>query len=400
MTPASALLARPLLHSTYITASGSTHPWIASRHRAAAQQRAFGATSGRQVQAGRPSGASTALKENVKHREEEQHVPVVGGEGKGVEGPHYQDKMIGDSLSVTHDQGQWTLFQPIYTAQDLDAVQVVGRTPVTVSDKLAHGAVKFMRGTFDFFARYKHYDVPAETLAMKPIPVEQLRSEGKILTVKQWLARIILLESFAGCPGMIAGTIRHLRSLRLLRRDGGWIHTMLEEAENERMHLLTFMTIAQPTWFLRLLCLGAQGVMYNILFLSYLVSPSTVHRFVGALEEEATRTYTHCISDLEKGLIPEWENVPAPKIAIDYWRMPSDSKLLDVIKAVRADEATHRFVNHSLANLDQKRDFNPFALGEPSAAIRATVPEYTREQSADFARKSQEALMRGERQGH
>lgn len=53
---------------------------------------------------------------------------------------------------------------------------------------------------------------------MKPIPVEQLRSEGKILTVKQWLARIILLESFAGCPGMIAGTIRHLRSLRLLVR--------------------------------------------------------------------------------------------------------------------------------------------------------------------------------------
>lgn len=50
------------------------------------------------------------------------------------------------------------------------------------------------------------------------------------------------------------------------------------------------MTIAQPTWFLRFLCLGAQGLMYNVLFLSYLVSPRTVHRFVGALEEEATRT--------------------------------------------------------------------------------------------------------------
>jgi ubiquinol oxidase len=36
--------------------------------------------------------------------------------------------------------------------------------------------------------------------------------------------------------------------------------------------------------------LGAQGVMYNILFFSYLISPKTVHRFVGALEEEATRT--------------------------------------------------------------------------------------------------------------
>jgi ubiquinol oxidase len=56
--------------------------------------------------------------------------------------------------------------------------------------------------------------------------------------------------------------------------------------------------------------------------------------------------------------------------------MGPESTLLDVIKAVRADEATHRFVNHSLANLDQQRDFNPFALGEPSAELRGTTPEY------------------------
>lgn len=58
--------------------------------------------------------------------------------------------------------------------------------------------------------------MPAEILAQKPIPVEQLRKEGKILSVNQWMTRIILLESFAGCPGMVAGTLRHLRSLRLL----------------------------------------------------------------------------------------------------------------------------------------------------------------------------------------
>lgn len=68
--------------------------------------------------------------------------------------------------------------------------------------------------------------------------------------------------------------------------------------------------------------------------------------------------------DIELGLVPEWENVPAPRIAIDYWRLPTTATLVDVIRAVRADEATHRFVNHSLADLDQKRDFNPFALGE------------------------------------
>jgi hypothetical protein len=78
------------------------------------------------------------------------------------------------------------------------------------------------------------------------------------------------------------------------------------------------------------------------------------------------------VQDIERGLVPEWNNAPAPRIAIDYWRLPTSATLLDVIKAVRADEATHRFVNHSLANLDQKLDFNPFALAEASAEIRGT----------------------------
>lgn len=132
------------------------------------------------------------------------------------------------------------------------------------------------------------------------------------------------------------------------------------------------MTIAQPGIFTRGLVLAAQGVFYNAFFLTYLISPRIAHRFVGALEEEAVRTYTHCISDMEAGLIPEWKDMPAPAIAIDYWRLPATSSLLDVIRAVRADEATHRFVNHSLANLDQKRDFNPFALSEASPEERGT----------------------------
>jgi acetyl-CoA acetyltransferase len=55
---------------------------------------------------------------------------------------------------------------------------------------------------------------------------------------------------------------------------------------------------------------------------------------------------------------------------------------------VRADEATHRFVNHSLADLDQQHDFNPFALGEASAEIRGKKYGFTREESAEFARES------------
>ena len=49
--------------------------------------------------------------------------------------------------------------------------------------------------------------------------------------------------------------------------------------------LSTFMTISQPSWFVRALVLGAQGVFYNAFFLTYLLSPRTAHRFVGCLEE-------------------------------------------------------------------------------------------------------------------
>lgn len=101
------------------------------------------------------------------------------------------------------------------------------------------------------------------------------------------------------------------------------------------------------------------------LVLSYLISPNTCHRFVGYLEEEAVLTYTRCIEDIENGRFPEWKTMPAPEIAIDYWRLEPNATMLDVVYAVRSDETTHRFVNHSLANLNVKTDVNPFALRTP-----------------------------------
>lgn len=68
--------------------------------------------------------------------------------------------------------------------------------------------------------------------------------------------------------------------------------------------------------------LGAQGVWCNALFFAYLLSPRTVHRFVGYLEEEAVITYTRQIKDLDAGRLPKWEKLQAPQIAIDYWKMP------------------------------------------------------------------------------
>lgn len=79
---------------------------------------------------------------------------------------------------------------------------------------------------------------------------------------------------------------------------------------------------------------------------------------------------TRCIQEIESGRLPEWSSKPAPSIAIDYWRLQPNAKLLDVMYAVRSDESTHRFVNHSLANLDVKTDINPFALREPDMHVK------------------------------
>jgi hypothetical protein len=75
-----------------------------------------------------------------------------------------------------------------------------------------------IRAAFDFVSGYKPYHVPDSILAESPLPIERLRREGKILSDRQWLLRIIVLESVAGVPGMVGGTLRHLRSLRLLVR--------------------------------------------------------------------------------------------------------------------------------------------------------------------------------------
>lgn len=339
---------------------------------------------------------------------DERRGPIVGATGPGADGPHpsgtsllsSHPPSIADSperiepvATVTHDHGNWTMMNPIYTEPELDCVKVVGREPVTVGDKAAHGMVKMLRRLFDTFSGYIAKDVPASVLKENPNAIAELRKSGELLSDKDWMTRIILLESIAGVPGMVGGTLRHLRSLRLLRRDGGWIHTLLEEAENERMHLLTFLTVAQPGWFTRALVMAGQGVFYPMFFLTYLVAPKLAHRFVGALEEEAVRTYSHCISDVEKGFVPEWTDKPAPQIAIDYWRLKPNASLLDVIKAVRADEATHRFVNHSLADLDQTRDFNPFALADAPAELRGTKFGFTRDESAQFAVQSQQKLL-------
>lgn len=68
-----------------------------------------------------------------------------------------------------------------------------------------------------------------------------------------------------------------------------------------------------------------QGVFFNAYLACYILSPKTCHSFVGYLEEEAVKTYTHAIDSLKEGKLPAWSNLRAPEIAINYWKLPSDA---------------------------------------------------------------------------
>lgn len=244
-----------------------------------------------------------------------------------------------------------------YTFEEMKAVVPAHRKPEGFADWAAWKVVRLARWCMD-----KATGMDRKQQVDKKNPTTAVLAE-KPLTEAQWLIRFVFLESIAGVPGMVGGMLRHLDSLRRMKRDNGWIETLLEESYNERMHLLTFMKMCEPGWFMKTMIIGAQGVFFNSLFVSYLISPKIVHRFVGYLEEEAVHTYTRAIKEIEDGNVPKWSDpeFQIPDIAIQYWSMPEGKRTMkDLILYIRADEAVHRGVNHTLGNLNQKEDPNPF----------------------------------------
>jgi ubiquinol oxidase len=192
-----------------------------------------------------------------------------------------------------------------------------------------------------------------------------LRFFADTFFAKRYGHRAIVLETIAAVPGMVGATATHLHCLRRMVDDDGWIRKLMEEAENERMHLMTFIEIARPTPLERFVILIAQWTFYLGFFLLYLVSRRTAHRLVGYFEEEAVLSYTQYLEEIDAGRSP---NIAAPAVARRYWRLADDSTLRDVVLVVRGDEAHHRDVNHRLADC---------LSGEPpDAAPVAPYPEH------------------------
>ena len=164
--------------------------------------------------------------------------------------------------------------------------------------------------------------------------------------------RAVVLETVAAVPGMVGGMLLHLKSLRKMEDDKGWIKILLDEAANERMHLMTFIEIAKPTIIERAIIMVAQFIFIIMYLFIYIISSRTAHRIVGYFEEEAVISYTDYLNELENGKI---KDQPAPEIAINYWNLPLNSTLKDVVRVIRDDETGHRNLNHQFANILDER---------------------------------------------
>ena len=192
------------------------------------------------------------------------------------------------------------------------------KAPVNFSDKVAYKITMFLRWIADTFfkKRYGH--------------------------------RAVVLETVAGVPGMVAGMWMHFKSLRSMKVGyGKHIREMLAEAENERMHLMFFIEIAQPNIFERSLVLFSQFLFGAFYFFMYVFFTKTAHRMIGFFEDEAVKSYSEYLKMIENG---EIENVKAPQIAIEYYNLKSNARLIDLVKCVKADEEHHSEVNHKYAD--------------------------------------------------
>ena len=190
--------------------------------------------------------------------------------------------------------------------------------PKNLSDKVALSFTKFLRFLADLFfkKRYGH--------------------------------RAVVLETIAGVPGMVAGMWMHFKSLRSMKVGyGKHIREMLAEAENERMHLMFFIEIAKPNIFERSLVLFSQFLFGAFYFFMYVFFTKTAHRMIGFFEDEAVKSYTEYLKMIEDG---EIENVKAPQIAIEYYDLKSNARLIDLVKCVKADEEHHSEINHKYAD--------------------------------------------------
>lgn len=97
----------------------------------------------------------------------------------------------------------------------MEAIKVAHRETKNWADKIAFVMVRLLRFGMDTATGYTHQK---ETVKGTP----ETKQGWFVMNERKWLTRFLFLESVAGVPGMVAASLRHLHSLRRLKRDNGW----------------------------------------------------------------------------------------------------------------------------------------------------------------------------------
>lgn len=102
----------------------------------------------------------------------------------------------------------------------MNDIRIAHRETKTWSDWVALSMVRLLRFGMDTATGYRH-DKEVAAAKKDPSTTSNKRS-WFAMTERKWLVRFVFLESVAGVPGMVGGMLRHLHSLRRMKRDNGW----------------------------------------------------------------------------------------------------------------------------------------------------------------------------------
>jgi ubiquinol oxidase len=280
---------------------------------------------------------------------------------------------IDASAAAAADGAEWTHQDhcSVWTSHELNSVQCTHFAPRSARDIVALAGAKF-------------------TLLWLRLMAGVSAAPTSAITQTAFLRMVMLHAMATAIPGLLAGHMRHLESLRHIRRDHGWIPNLLEQAENERMHSIVFRKWYKPARSFKAAMVASQVIFWNTHFWFYLLAPRLSHRFVAYLEEYAVKFYTDALEQMTAagGTAPTQDqlsgsDVPdlrkfgksaADPIAIHYWKLHPSATNADVLRSVRADAAYHRDMNHTYAELksDERSPF-PEERPGPNASQAETL---------------------------
>lgn len=88
-----------------------------------------------------------------------------------------------------------------YSKKDSEKLKVFHIKPEKMADRAALMTVKWVSFLVNTLSRYNM----------------------GTMTEKKWLTRTLILETLSGVPAVVGGLARHMRILRLFKKDNGWI---------------------------------------------------------------------------------------------------------------------------------------------------------------------------------